>query len=318
MFFLNKDTGFVCGVAGKMFKTTNGGVSWNALTSGAVVDLYDIEFVSPTTGFAVGLNGTIRKTTNGGLSWTSVSSGTSTNLLAIDMVTASQGFIVGSNGLILRTLNGSSWSQQTSNVISSLNDVRTLDGTNVFACGIDCRFLFSDDGGSTWQATYLDSTYSDLYALDFIDNDTGWIAGQYGKIFSTVDGGNSWTLEAAVTGSLLLDLQSPSSCQIFAAGTGGTVVKKECNTLGTGAPLDYVSLLIYPNPAINEVHVIADKPIERISSLFLSDPSGRTYRTSVTEMSSCSMMIDVRDLPRGLYFLNLPGRPSKRYTILLQ
>ncbi|MFM7218432.1 MAG: YCF48-related protein [Bacteroidota bacterium] len=315
MYFLNADTGFVCGVAGKMFKTTNGGQSWTSVTSGSVVDLYDVEFVSTTTGFAVGLNGTIRKTNNGGISWSSMTSGTSSGLLAIDMVSATEGFIVGSTGMILRTSNGTTWTQLPSNVISSLNDVRSIDGVHVFVCGSDARFLLSDDAGATWQASYLDATYPDLYAIDFLNNDTGMVAGQYGKLFSTNDGGASWIPEASVTGSLLLDLKI-SSCNSFSAGTGGTVVRKTCGTLNASAAEQVERIDIFPIPAVDVMNIQTD-PGFAIAKLVLSDMTGLSSTIDFTSERPGHFRIDTRKLARGTYSLTLVGNEIIRKKIIL-
>lgn len=317
MCFLNSDTGFVCGVAGKMFKTVNGGTSWSSVNSGVVVDLYDIEFISPSTGFAVGLNGTIRKTTNGGLSWSPMSSGTSSNLLSIDMVSGTRGFITGSNGTILSTVNGSTWSQQTTNIISAINDIRSLDGTTAFACGSDARLLVTSNGGSTWQASYLDSTYSDLYSVDFAVNDTGWIAGQYGKIFVTFDGGTSWSPEAGATGSLLLDLKAVSGCKSTACGTGGTVVLRDCNFSGIDFLNQDHSPEIFPNPACDRI-MVRNSDEAAFDSFQISDLSGKVLLENDFASSGENSSIDIHQLPAGIYVMKLTGRETFTKRIIIQ
>ncbi|MFM9050691.1 MAG: YCF48-related protein [Bacteroidota bacterium] len=317
MCFLNQDTGFVCGVAGKMFKTTDGGNTWSSVNSGAVVDLYDIEFVNATTGFVIGLNGTIRKTTNGGLSWSAMSSNTTAGLLAIDMVSATSGFITGSNGTILSTVNGTSWSQQSSNIISAINDVRSLDGTNAYACGSDARFLFTRNGGSTWQASYLDLTYPDFYSIDFIDNDTGWICGQYGKVHSTTDGGISWNLEASSTGSLLLDLKASASCRLFVCGTGGTVISKNCNSTDIGSPEKEELMAVFPNPVKDLLNVNLPNGVF-FGKISITDITGVVViEKEITEWENPFSM-DISWIPNGFYFLNFSGDCHISKKIILE
>jgi hypothetical protein len=64
--FINSNTGFAMGEEGELFKTTNGGSTWNQFSCGAACYLGAIAFTSPDTGYLVGSCGTILKTTNGG------------------------------------------------------------------------------------------------------------------------------------------------------------------------------------------------------------------------------------------------------------
>jgi hypothetical protein len=56
------------GDAGKIFKTTDGGATWDTLISGTTHGLLSVHFpVNALTGYAVGRGGTILKTTDGGV-----------------------------------------------------------------------------------------------------------------------------------------------------------------------------------------------------------------------------------------------------------
>ena len=81
-FFLNPNTGWVCGDSGKVVKTTNGGFSWTLHRANTVHSFNDVFFLNENTGWAVG--GTQNfigfcytmsaKTFDGGITW-SVSEG---------------------------------------------------------------------------------------------------------------------------------------------------------------------------------------------------------------------------------------------------
>jgi photosystem II stability/assembly factor-like uncharacterized protein len=64
----------------------------------------------------------------------------------------------------------------------------------------DFIILHSIDGGDTWQLQY-----SDLFGfgtiMDVVDEQTVWVTGNYGNLFYTSDGGNSWN-ESDVTGAI--------------------------------------------------------------------------------------------------------------------
>lgn len=71
IYFFNDNTGWVCGLIGNIAKTTNGGVSWTAVTSGIFSSSLDggIYFWDENNGAAFGLSGLVLRTTDGGTSW---------------------------------------------------------------------------------------------------------------------------------------------------------------------------------------------------------------------------------------------------------
>jgi photosystem II stability/assembly factor-like uncharacterized protein len=66
VFFINKDTGWIVGLAGTILKTTDRGVTWVQQPSGVSVNLHDIFFIDSKRGWIVGENGTILSTITGG------------------------------------------------------------------------------------------------------------------------------------------------------------------------------------------------------------------------------------------------------------
>ncbi|MBN1633100.1 MAG: T9SS type A sorting domain-containing protein [Ignavibacteria bacterium] len=71
IYFYNDNTGWVCGLIGNIAKTTNGGVSWTAVTSGIFSSSLDggIYFWDENNGAAFGLTGLVLRTTDGGTTW---------------------------------------------------------------------------------------------------------------------------------------------------------------------------------------------------------------------------------------------------------
>jgi hypothetical protein len=133
-----------------MFRTTNGGLSWDSLTTPTTFDLFSIFFVNPRTGWSVGTAGQILKTTDGGSTWSFQNSDLPTprpTLFSVFFVDSLVGFASGANGAVIRTVNG----------------------------------------GDDW--TMLPSvTTNILYSAGFANADVGWVVGKGGTILRTDNG----------------------------------------------------------------------------------------------------------------------------------
>jgi len=218
---------WVCGAGGVIRKTTNGGVTWSALSSGTSSDLYSIWFHGDQVGWVVGAGGLIKKTTNGGTSWSTVSSGTTNNLYAVQFIDSwSTGLAVGAGGTIRRSTNGgSSWFGQTSNTTNDLHGVFLLDTNTNFAVGKSGTILRTTNGGSTWTVISSGTT-NNLYSVYFRGS-TGWVVGAGGTILKTTNGGDTWVAKSSGTTSDLRSVIFVDDKRGWAAGDAGTVLYTE-------------------------------------------------------------------------------------------
>ncbi|MEI7490431.1 MAG: YCF48-related protein [Bacteroidota bacterium] len=66
IFFPSADTGYFTGENGAVYKTTDAGSNWTALSTGTTATLVSAFFTDVNTGYVTGDYGTILKTTNGG------------------------------------------------------------------------------------------------------------------------------------------------------------------------------------------------------------------------------------------------------------
>jgi photosystem II stability/assembly factor-like uncharacterized protein len=210
-YFTSADTGYAVG--NKIFKTTDGGVTWT-LKYTPVYGLADIEFISANTGYAISNAGyRLYKTTDGGTTWDSTSfSGGS--YFAADFITLDTGFIVGSGpgsvATIWRTTDqGATWiSSGSLNANSEVTGIQMLNSSLGFASGFDFGaskglFFKTSDGGSTWTTQIISSPAQlNLNSVYFRDPMNGYLAGRFidsttsiykSIIFNTSDGGLTWT-----------------------------------------------------------------------------------------------------------------------------
>ncbi len=97
--FLNADFGYAVGSGGALYQTTDGGLTWRALSSGTSMTLRSVWIADVNTAWVVGDNGVILQTTDGGAHWTAISLGVLTDWHAITFVDGT-GMVVGDGGAL--------------------------------------------------------------------------------------------------------------------------------------------------------------------------------------------------------------------------
>jgi len=170
--FINPSTGWIIRTKGSfsdwrgavVYKTTNGGESWNKIT----IPNYDagiyIQFVDENNGWIMVFNtnytgGGLFRTTNGGESWNN-----------IETPISGFPFFINSNLGWLMPINAEGSG-------TSSDSIRK-----------------TTDGGLTWTAPWgTDNAQIRANAIHFSDSNNGWVVGQNGLVMKTSNGGNSWT-----------------------------------------------------------------------------------------------------------------------------
>ncbi len=135
--FIDSLTGWAA-VTQKIFKTTDGAVTWvqqYAVTTGG---FYALKFINELTGFAGGgdaAGGKFYKTTNAGMNWVIINNTVSGN--AMDFGNESNGVIVGSQGYIVQTTDGGyTWVRIKRQTLITMNAVHyNSDGNNAWIVG---------------------------------------------------------------------------------------------------------------------------------------------------------------------------------------
>ena len=190
---------------------------------------FDVYVPDAKRAVVIGYGGKIIETNDGGFTWNQIPSGTDLALYSIDFAKDKKtGWIVGQQGLILKTTDGGkTWAQQDAQpwLDASCRDpeerklrpedkpcqfaylfaVSVIDENNVAAIGDKSIYLRSHDGGKTWDVRTLKFSdegmaadlllaYEDpvLYDVQFLDAQSGYIVGEFGKIYHTTDGGETW------------------------------------------------------------------------------------------------------------------------------
>ncbi|MFH0992149.1 MAG: YCF48-related protein [bacterium] len=196
--FINENSGWIVGDY-SIFKTVDGGNTWQLQSLGINRDMNAIFFVDANIGYVGGNNGELYKTTNGGANWTKQSLGTGIGTISsIYFINATTGWIAG-DFLIARTTDGSTWISSGTFTGKHYN-IHFIDANNGFSVGQYGTFFKSNNGGVSWTKITFPSTSVSLYGAFFKDGNTGIVVGgewgssrTTGHVYRTTNGGTSWT-----------------------------------------------------------------------------------------------------------------------------
>lgn len=147
--FDNPQAGIVTDFTGRVWHTSDGGVTWQDTATG--FNITDVEMTDEANGWATSGQGLLH-TTDGGWGWELVS-GTPLDLKAIDF-SGPVGVAVGAGCAILRTTDGGvTWARDTTDFTSTLLDVFVLDSTYCWAAGENGLVL----GSGSWALSVAEA-----------------------------------------------------------------------------------------------------------------------------------------------------------------
>ena len=178
---IDADHAVVVGYGGKILTTADGGFTWVQAKSGTTGALYKVQFTDANNGWISGQDGMILHSTDGGKTWTKQNSGTNVYLFSLSFIDAEHGWAVGDKSIAVQTSDGGAhW---------ILRKVATAEQKN------------------EKPEEAIASQDPVLYDVKFLSNDVGWVTGEFGKLFHTVDGGKTWSgTEGSLLGQDIIDI----------------------------------------------------------------------------------------------------------------
>tara|TARA_B110000238_G_scaffold200591_1_gene251313 strand:- start:419 stop:1606 length:1188 start_codon:yes stop_codon:yes gene_type:complete len=239
-YFSSDSLGYVVGgdaTQSIIFKTTDGGASWNSYTNSNTSWLYGVNFVDDSTGYVCGNSGVVYKTIDGGQNWSQLITGTTEWIMSIHFVNENVGYCVGNNGLIMKTTNGgTTWVQQTSNTNTWLLSTFFTGVNEGYAVGVNGTALKTVDGGSTWSS-FSPNTSNTLSDVFFLDDSTGFCTGFNGTLIKTIDYGNTWQILNTNTVEHLQSVNFFNANYGYAVGNGSTILSTQDGGTTWGAEI---------------------------------------------------------------------------------
>ena len=216
--FADRLHGWACGW-GVILGTSNGGSTWTTQYTNPDFEYMSVDCSDPTHAWAAGQHlgtiGTILQADGGAVSIVATTNGSTWSEQAtdatgytygMDFVDSTHGWIMtgcfaSMDGIVLATTDGgATWAKQSLGVFTKPFDVQFLDRSEGWVLGYESDLLFhTTNGGATWQSWksgglrcihFTDSLQGFAGGLRFNDDFTIKDSG----IYSTSDGGHTWTL----------------------------------------------------------------------------------------------------------------------------
>ena len=203
-----------------LYKSTNDGVSWTAITGSVHVDFHAIAFNAGT--LYVGCDGGIWKSTNGGSSWSDLNAG---------LVTM-QFYKMGSDFNNSNKAMGGTQDQGTNEYSGSQTWTKRLggDGGEVVYDYSNSNIAYGEyqngyhlktvNGGSSWSAInngVPSGPWVTPFTMNPVDHNVLYTIGS-GDLYTTSNGGTNWSLLFNATESFSTDIQvAPSDAQVIYA-----------------------------------------------------------------------------------------------------
>lgn len=213
--FVNRNTGWICGDAGTILKTTNGGSNWFAQSSGVPNKILTcISPVNDSVVYCVGWFQTVLKTIDGGSNWMILENGQFGQVNSYHscfFLNEQIGWIGTTLPGTLRTVDGGkSFVQQP--FFDTPKDIYFKDGLNGIYSG-GGTVGRTTNGGNNWKITIIETPSIGLEIfkrLSVINNLTGYIVGDRGTTYKTTNFGISWDSVGFIT-----DVQEFMYCSKF-------------------------------------------------------------------------------------------------------
>lgn len=324
---VNTQVIWIAGYSGEIYRSTNGGQTWNNLSQNDEDRYRDSYFIDDQTGWIVGDN-VIMQTTNGGQTWDRLTSDDFMNLLSVNFVDENTGWIVnGSHALLKTTDGGANWlNSELDNIDFVPYDVFFQDAHTGWLVGYNMyngngAALYTTDGGSTWTER-CHSSEMGFRSVRFIDHLRGTIVGS-GGVMSTADGGENWEFEHGLTTETLRSVTMVGD-EAWAVGYYGVILHRSGTVDVDMDPAPVVprqfALSAYPNPFNPATTIRVELEQPQHFELSVYDVTGRLVRRlaeSALPQGVYNFNFAADELPSGIYFANLQGSVQSATTRLI-
>ncbi|MBL1216330.1 MAG: hypothetical protein D8M59_02425 [Planctomycetes bacterium] len=217
--FLDDQHGWVVGPHGILIGTSDGGFTWEIVSRGIGMPIYQIEMLDDSFGLAVAENTYLVRTTDSGNNWvvqkpevTGQQFLRDETFRGVDILNERVAVAVGLGGTVFKTTDGAlTWESIGYPDLPEgfwAYDVECVTEQDIWVVGQDLTWgrdqsvYHTTDGGQTWTTPF---NHGAIWGrVQFVDDQHGWIHGVGGILERTEDGGATWE-EILIPGDPLIE-----------------------------------------------------------------------------------------------------------------
>ena len=189
---LNDTLGWICGMNNTLLKTTDAGLSWQAVNAGLNAHYWSLDFLNENYGMIACGGGKVLKTTDGGNSWTQTQAGDTRDLYTIDVIDslhiASAGGSFGKN--VYSSDGGTIWTENTNLPYSAgANWIYFMNKDTGYVTGDGLYLRKTTNRGQSWFST----PYFEIgrWQFEILNSNTGYGVGDNLTLTKSEDGFNT-------------------------------------------------------------------------------------------------------------------------------
>ncbi len=325
---VDANTVYCVGIFETILKTTNGGSSWNIIRGSVNPGkfFFGLHFINTNTGWICGGGQCVLRTTNGGNSFDS--SFVPTTFYSVYFKDNLNGLLAGQTGNLFKSTNGGiNWGQ-----INVLNETAeffdlTLKGDIGWLIGTQTRKIYKTTNfGTNWDSIgRITGTNSWLSSIFFSSISTGWVSGDSGKIYKSVNGGIDWfrqVVPVTVGFGPSCFINDSTGWVVGSIGTiihtttGGQIVGISNTQIETSD--GYSLSQNYPNPFNPSTQINYDLPGSTFVTLkvynALGEEVARLVNNEFKSAGSYSVTFDGSNFGSGIYFYSIEVRQAGSAT----
>ncbi len=198
--FVDSDLGFLCGAGGRVYKTLDGGGTWQIASNGiGTEDINGISFLNSNSGIVVGNGGKVYLTADGGKNWDEQSVPVSRNLLKAKYF--SDGIVVvGEYGVILTKQGIAAWESVVTRTVSDIRGVSGTSFNDAHVCGGGGFIRNNKTGSSNFFNFEINPMMANLVDICYVSSSTGYAVSSLNyAVIKTTNGGANWNLTGGAT-----------------------------------------------------------------------------------------------------------------------
>lgn len=281
---------YAAGAAGALMRSDDGGATWTGIRSGlpaANSAVKTIRAVTPDTVIFAGACG-LRRTDDGGatvkrLPWGSNDVDCPATITSLSFPTGNVGYLLLSSGDIMQTTDGGdSWRRQTAAPGSAAlggnafpTDIWFTNATSG-VISIGTQIYYSSDSGSSWTPVKTVGG-GGITHFEFISPTEGFAAGDNTDLYTTTDGGATWSAVASdgkTNSAAIGSLSCASVTACLAATSNGAQLLRTTDGGTTWTLITASSAPVYAVGFTSATHAIA---VGDAGTLVKTDDAGANW-----------------------------------------